>query len=39
MKTIYLKPEIEVIVISLEEGACVAASGTESFDNKGGAWD
>jgi len=39
MKTNYSTPEIEVILISLEDGACTTASNTESFNQKDGVWD
>jgi len=39
MKTIYSTPEIEVILVSLEEGACTTASNTETFTPKDGVWN
>jgi len=39
MKTNYSTPEIEVILISLEDGACTTASNTENFEYKEGSWN
>ena len=39
MKTNYSTPEIEVFLISLEDGACAAASNTETFIVKDGMWN
>jgi len=39
MKLNYLTPEIEVILVSLEDGACTTASNTETFEVKDGEWN
>jgi len=39
MKTNYQTPEIEVLLISLEDGACTTASNTENFNVKDGEWN
>ena len=39
MKTNYQTPEIEVLLISLEEGACATTSAVENFNYKEGSWN
>ena len=39
MKTIYSTPQIEIVPVALESGACIATSGTENFGYTDGTWD
>ena len=39
MKLNYITPEIELIQMSVEDGACATASGTEGFNTVDGTWD